>query len=66
MIGEWKSGEMAEKFGVGGKLKWMFALTCNYLRVGAHNGFPAIDVYAGMVANTRLPIDDQLHMLCGS
>jgi hypothetical protein len=32
-----KSGQMAEKFGASGKLKWMYAVTCNYFRVSAHN-----------------------------
>lgn len=32
-----KSGQMAEKFGASGNLKWMYVVTCNYLREGSHN-----------------------------
>lgn len=57
-----KSGQMAQKFGVGGKLKWMYVVTCNYLRVGVHNN-DTHDIYAAMKTAGTLPMDPSLHIL---
>ena len=59
-----ESGNMAEKFGASGRLKWMFLVTCNYLRVGAHNN-GTHDIYSSMKAVGTLPMGNGLHVLCG-
>lgn len=58
-----KSGEMAERFGDEGRLKWMFVMTCNYLRVGEHNG-GTHEIYSPMKASNSLPFGPNLHVLC--
>ncbi len=59
-----KSGQMAEKFGEEGKLKWMFVMTCNYLRVAEHNLFGGHDLYDPMKQANTLPFGDGLRVLC--
>ncbi len=60
-----KSGQMAEKFGAAGsKLRWMFVVTCNYLRVGAHNPAANHDIWTDMKTNKTLPIGPALRVLC--
>lgn len=63
-----KSGQMAEKFGASGNLKWMYVVTCNYLREGSHNkdnlGNNGLhDIYASMKTSGTLPIGPGLHIL---
>ena len=60
-----KSGQMAKKFGEEGKLKWMFVMTCNYLRVAAHNIGGGHDIYAPMKQQNILPFGNGLRVLCG-
>ena len=57
-----KSGQMAQKFGASGKLKWMYLVTCNYLRVGAHNN-GSHDIYTAMKTAGTLPMGAGLHIL---
>jgi len=64
-----KSGEMAEKYGQTGKLKWMFLVTCNPLCVGSHSGgstHPApYGIYDHMKTADSLPMGEKLHVMCG-
>jgi hypothetical protein len=59
-----KSGQMAKKFGEEGRLKWMFVMTCNYLRVAAHNAAGGHEIYSPMKQQNILPFGNCLRILC--
>ncbi|MBK1881403.1 hypothetical protein JIN85_03185 [Luteolibacter pohnpeiensis] len=58
----WLQSGTNPKFG-SGKLKWMYVISCNYLRVAAHNGSGLHDIYDAMKNAGTLQIGPGLHIL---